>query len=350
MPAEGRGFEERSDEPEFRALTRGHLAGTCGAEAEAALFKKVCIFSGNAHPQLAQAIATHLETPLAKSRTTRFSDGESFVEINENVRGVDAFVIQPTCSPVNDNVIELLIMCDALRRASAGSINAVIPYYGYARQDRKVAPRTPITSKLVADLIQAAGVTRVVTVDLHAGQIQGFFNIPVDHLFAMPVVLEDYLKKNFDSSAVFVSPDAGGVERARAYSKRLNASLAIIDKRRERANESEVMNLIGDVKGRPCIVLDDIIDTAGTLVNAAKALIDKGATKVVGVATHGVLSGPAIQRIVDSPLTEVVVTDTIPLSEAARLSGKIKQVSIAKLLGEAIKRIHSSDSVSSLFA
>jgi len=314
------------------------------------VFKKVCIFSGNANPKLAQDIATFLETPLAKSRTTRFSDGESFVEINENVRGVDAFVIQPTCSPVNDNVMELLIMCDALRRASAGSINAVIPYYGYARQDRKVAPRTPITSKLVADLLQAAGVSRVVTVDLHAGQIQGFFNIPVDHLFAMPVVLEDYLKKNFDSSAVFVSPDAGGVERARAYSKRLNASLAIIDKRRERANESEVMNLIGDVKGRPCIVLDDIIDTAGTTCNAAKALMAKGATKVVGVATHGVLSGPAIQRIVDSPLTEVVVTDTIPLSEAAKASGKIKQVSIAKLLGEAIKRIHSSDSVSSLFA
>ena len=314
------------------------------------MFKKVCIFSGNANPQLAQAIAMYLETPLAKSKTTRFSDGESFVEINENVRGVDAFVIQPTCSPVNDNVLELLIMCDALRRASAGSINAVIPYYGYARQDRKVAPRTPITSKLVADLIQAAGVTRVVTVDLHAGQIQGFFNIPVDHLYAMPVVLEDYLKKNFDASAVFVSPDAGGVERARAYSKRLNASLAIIDKRRERANESEVMNLIGDVKGRPCVVLDDIIDTAGTLCNAAKALTSKGATKVVGVATHGVLSGPAIQRIVDSPLAEVVVTDTIPLSDAARDSGKIKQVSIAKLLGEAIKRIHSSDSVSSLFA
>jgi ribose-phosphate pyrophosphokinase len=314
------------------------------------VFKKVCIFSGNANPKLAQDIATFLETPLAKSRTTRFSDGESFVEINENVRGVDAFVIQPTCSPVNDNVLELLIMCDALRRASAGSINAVIPYYGYARQDRKVAPRTPITSKLVADLLQAAGVSRVVTVDLHAGQIQGFFNIPVDHLFAMPVVLEDYLKKNFDSSAVFVSPDAGGVERARAYSKRLNASLAIIDKRRERANESEVMNLIGDVKGRPCIVLDDIIDTAGTTCNAAKALMAKGATKVVGVATHGVLSGPAIQRIVDSPLTEVVVTDTIPLSEAAKACGKITQVSIAKLLGEAIKRIHSSDSVSSLFA
>ena len=314
------------------------------------MFKKVCIFSGNANPALAQAIASYLETPLAKSKTTRFSDGESFVEINENVRGVDAFVIQPTCSPVNDNVMELLIMCDALRRASAGSITAVVPYYGYARQDRKVAPRTPITSKLVADLLQASGVDRVVTVDLHAGQIQGFFNIPVDHLYAMPVMLDDYLKKQFDASAVFVSPDAGGVERARAYSKRLDASLAIIDKRRERANVSEVMNLIGDVKGRPCIILDDIIDTAGTLVNAAKALMDKGATKVVGCATHGVLSGPAIQRIMESPLSEVVVTDTIPLSEPAKACSKIQQVSIAKLLGEAIKRIHMSDSVSSLFA
>ena len=314
------------------------------------MFKKVCIFSGNANPQLANQISAFLETPLSRSRTTRFSDGESFVEINENVRGVDAFVIQPTCSPVNDNVMELLIMCDALRRASAGSITAVLPYYGYGRQDRKVAPRTPITSKLVADLIQASGVTRVVSVDLHAGQIQGFFNIPFDHLFAMPVMLEDYLKRNFDSQAVFVSPDAGGVERARAYSKRLNASLAIVDKRRERANVSEVMNLIGDVRGKECIIVDDMIDTAGTLVGAAKALVDNGATKVVACATHGVFSGPAIQRISESPLTEVVVTDTMPLSDSARACPKIKQVSIARLLGEAIKRIHSSDSVSSLFA
>ena len=314
------------------------------------MFKKVCIFSGNANIALAQSIATHLETPLSKCKVTRFSDGESFVEINENVRGVDAFVIQPTCSPVNDHVMELLIMCDALRRASAGSITAVIPYYGYARQDRKVAPRTPITSKLVADLIQASGVTRVVSVDLHAGQIQGFFNIPFDHLYAMPVVLEDYLKKNFDSSAVFVSPDAGGVERTRAYSKRLNASLAIIDKRRERANVSEVMHLIGEVRGKDCIIVDDMIDTAGTLAGAAKALQEKGAKRIVACATHGVLSGPAIQRIVDSPLSEVVVTDTIPLSEAAKACGKIKVVSIARLLAEAIKRIHSSDSVSSLFA
>jgi ribose-phosphate pyrophosphokinase len=314
------------------------------------MFKKVCIFSGNANPELAQAIAQYLETPLSKSKITRFSDGESFCEINENVRGVDAFVIQPTCVPVNDNVMELLIMCDALRRASAGSITAVIPYYGYGRQDRKVAPRTPITSKLVADLLESAGVTRVVSVDLHAGQIQGFFNIPFDHLYSMPVVLDDYLRKHFDSSAVFVSPDAGGVERTRAYSKRLNASLAIVDKRRERANVSEVMNLIGDVKGKECIIIDDMIDTAGTLCGAAQALVDKGATKVVACATHGVFSGPAIQRITDSPLIEVVVSDSIPLSAAAKACPKVRQVSLARLLGEAIKRIHSSDSVSSLFA
>jgi ribose-phosphate pyrophosphokinase len=314
------------------------------------LFKKVCLFSGNANPDLARDIAAYLETPLGKIKVQRFSDGETFVEINENVRGVDAFVIQPTCSPVNDHVMELLIMSDTLRRASAATITAVIPYYGYARQDRKVAPRTPISAKLVADLIESSGVDRVVSIDLHAGQIQGFFNIPFDHLYGMPVMLEDYLKKNFDSSAVVVSPDAGGVERARAYSKRLNSSLAIIDKRRERANVSEVMNLIGDVKGKQCIIVDDMIDTAGTLTGAAKALMDYGATRVVACATHGVLSGPAIQRIMESPLDEVVVSDTIPLSPAARTCSKIKQVSMARLLGEAIKRIHSSDSVSSLFA
>ena len=314
------------------------------------MFKKVCLFSGNANPELARDIAAYLETPLGKIKVQRFSDGETFVEINENVRGVDAFVIQPTCSPVNDHVMELLIMSDTRRRASAATITAVIPYYGYARQDRKVAPRTPITSKLVADLIESAGVDRVVSIDLHAGQIQGFFNLPFDHLYGMPVMLEEYLKKNFDSSAVVVSPDAGGVERARAYSKRLNSSLAIIDKRRERANVSEVMNLIGDVKGKQCIIVDDMIDTAGTLTGAAKALMDFGDTRVVACATHGVLSGPAIQRIMESPLEEVVVSDTIPLSPAARTCAKIKQVSMARLLGEAIKRIHSSDSVSSLFA
>jgi ribose-phosphate pyrophosphokinase len=313
------------------------------------VFKKVCILPGNAHPELAEAIAAFLETPLGKAKITRFSDGESFCEIGENVRGVDAFVIQPTCSPVNDTVMELCIMCDALRRASASSITAVIPYYGYARQDRKVAPRTPITSKLVADLLVAAGVTRVVSMDLHAGQIQGFFNIPFDHLFAMPVMLEE-LRKTHDSSAVFVSPDAGGVERARAFSKRLNASLAIIDKRRERANVAEVMNLIGDVKGRDCIIVDDLIDTAGTLEGAARALAERGAKSVMACASHGVLSGPAVQRISRSPLSSVVVTDTIPLSPEAKACGKIRQVSIARLPGEAIKRIHMADSVSSLFA
>ena len=314
------------------------------------MYKKISLFSGNASPKLAHAIAESLKTPLSAARVTRFSDGESFCEIGENARGVDAFVIQSTSSPVNDNVMELLIMCDALRRASARSITAVIPYYGYARQDRKVAPRTPITSKLVADLIQTAGVNRVLTMDLHAGQIQGFFNIPVDHLYAMPIFLEDYLRKNFDSSAVFVSPDAGGVERTRAYSKRMNSTIAIIDKRRERANVSEVMNLIGDVKGKDCVIIDDMIDTAGTLCGAAKALKEHGAKRVVAVATHGVLSGPAIERIEASPLTEVVVTDTIALSENAKKCDRITQVSVARLLGEAIKRIHDSDSVSSLFA
>ncbi len=312
--------------------------------------KQVRLFTGNAHPALASAIGNFLEMPVAKTRVMRFSDGETFCEIGENVRAVDAYIVQPTSSPVNDNLMELLIMADTLKRASAKHITAVIPYYGYARQDRKVAPRTPITSKLVADLLQAAGVTRVVSVDLHAGQIQGFFNIPFDHLYAMPVMLEDYLKKSFDSSCAVVSPDAGGVERARAFSKRLNASLAIIDKRRERANVSEVMHLIGDVRGKDCVIVDDMIDTAGTLAGAAKALMDNGAKSVVACATHGVLSGPAIERIVASPLKEVVVTDTIPLSDAAKNCGKIKQVSIAKLLAEAIKRIHSGESVSSLFA
>jgi ribose-phosphate pyrophosphokinase len=314
------------------------------------VLKQVCIFSGNANRALAQSIATHLETSLSECRVTRFSDGESFVEVKVNVRGVDAFVIQPTCNPVNDNVMELLIMCDALRRASAGSVTAVIPYYGYGRQDRKVAPRTPITSKLVADLIQAAGATRAVSVDLHAGQIQGFFNIPFDHLYAKPVMVEDYLKKNFDSNAVFVSPDAGGVERTRAYSKRLNASLAIIDKRRERANVSEVMHLIGEVSGKDCIIVDDMIDTAGTLVGAARALAEHGAKRIVACATHGVLSGPAVRRIAESPLSEVVLTDTIPLPEEAKTCPKIKVVSIARLLAETIRRIHSSESVSSLLS
>ena len=313
------------------------------------MVNKICLFSGNAHPELARSIAAYLDLPLSRSKVTRFSDGETFCELGENVRGGDAYIIQPTCSPVNENVMELLIMTDALRRASAGSITAVMPYYGYARQDRKVAPRTPITSKLVADLIQAAGVTRVVSVDLHAGQIQGFFNIPFDHLYAMPVMLDDYVRRHYGEDSVVVSPDAGGVERARAYSKRLNAGLAIIDKRRERANVSEVMHIIGDVTGKKCIIVDDMIDTAGTLCGAARALAEKGASSIAAVASHGVLSGPAIERILESPLSEVVVTDTMPLSPAARECPKIKQVTIAKLLGEAIRRIHHGDSVSSLF-
>src|SRR5688572_1915153 len=280
---------------------------------------------------------------------SRFSDGEMFCQIEENVRGVHSYVIQPTCSPVNENLMELLIMVDALKRASAGSITAVLPYYGYARQDRKVAPRTPITARLAADLLQTAGVTRVLCVDLHAAQIQGFFNVPFDHLFALPVFLDDYLRLSFNEQAVFVSPDAGGVERARAYSKRLGASLAIIDKRRERANESEVMHLIGDVRGRDCIIVDDLIDTGGTLCNAARAVMDKGARRVVACASHGVFSGPALQRIEESPLDEVVVTNSIPRKPESLSSKKIKYLSIAKLLAEAIRRIDANDSVSSLF-
>jgi len=306
------------------------------------------VFAGNAHRALTEEICQSLDCPVGRSRVTQFSDGETFTVIEENVRGVDAYVVQPTSSPVNDRVMELLVMVDALRRASAGSITAVIPYYGYARQDRKVAPRTPITAKLIAELLEASGVNRVVAVDLHAGQIQGFFNIPFDHLFAMPALLQSHLREYY-SGAVIVSPDAGGVERARAYSKRLKGTLAIIDKRREVANRSEVMNIIGDVAGKRCIIVDDILDTAGTMCNAAQALIDAGAKSVSASVTHPVLSGPAISRINDSPLEEVIVTNTIQLSDAARKCTKIKVVSIAPLLAEAIRRIHHSDSVSSLF-
>jgi ribose-phosphate pyrophosphokinase len=311
--------------------------------------KSLGLFSGNANRELAEAIAHGLGTRLGAARLSRFSDGEMFCQLEENVRGVHSYVIQPTCTPVNDNLIELLIMVDALRRASAGSITAVLPYYGYARQDRKMAPRTPISSRLVADLLQTAGVSRVLCVDLHAAQIQGFFSVPFDHLFALPVFLEDYLRSTFDQRAVFVSPDAGGVERARAYSKRLGASLAIIDKRRARANESEVMHLIGDVKDRDCIIVDDLIDTGGTLCNAARAVMDKGARRVVACATHGVFSGAALQRIDESPLDEVVVTNSIPPARDGTRSKKIKYLSIARLLAEAIRRIDANDSVSSLF-
>ncbi len=310
--------------------------------------KSICIFSGSANPELAEKIAEALGTRLGEVKLSRFSDGEMFCRIGENVRGLDTFIVQPTCAPVNDSLMELLVMCDALRRASAGSITAVLPYYGYARQDRKVAPRTPITAKLVADLLEIAGVTRAVCVDLHAGQIQGFFRFPTDNLYALPVFL-NYLKDNFDKDAVFVSPDAGGVERARAFSKQLGASLAIIDKRREGANVSEVMHLIGDVQGRDCIIVDDLIDTAGTLCNAAEAVKAGGARSVVACATHGVLSGPAVRRISESVLDKVIVTDSIPPTDKTRGCGKIQYLSIAPLLGEAIRRIDAKDSLSSLF-
>jgi len=313
------------------------------------MFKSISIFSGTSNPGLATQIADYLEIPLGRARIPRFSDGEIFAEIQENVRGVDVYVVQPTCAPANDNIMELLIMVDALKRASAGSITAVIPYYGYGRQDRKAAPRTPITAKLVADLVTVAGVQRVVSCDLHAAQIQGFFSVPFDNLHAMPVFL-DYLRARYATEKpVFVSPDAGGVERTRAYAKRMDADLAIVDKRRERANVSEVMNVIGDIEGRDCIIIDDMIDTAGTLTNAAKALKDHGARSVSAAATHAVLSGPAAERIGGSVLDEVVVSDTIPLSAAAIATGKMKVLSVSKLLGEAIKRIHNGDSVSSLF-
>jgi ribose-phosphate pyrophosphokinase len=313
------------------------------------MFKSISIFSGTSNPELTKAIAASLELPVGKAEINRFSDGEVFARIQESVRGVDVYLVQSTCTPVNDHLIELLVFCDALKRSSASSITAVIPYYGYGRQDRKVAPRTPITAKLIADLLTAAGISRVVAIDLHAGQIQGFFNVPFDHLFANNVFL-DYLAPKFSQETpVLVSPDAGGVERTRAYAKRLDADLAIIDKRREKANVSEVMNIIGDIKDRDCIIVDDMIDTAGTLCNAAKALKDRGARRVFAAATHAVLSGPAIDRIKASPLEEVVVTDTIPLQQAAVDSGKFKVLTVSRLLGEAIKRIHHSDSVSSLF-
>jgi ribose-phosphate pyrophosphokinase len=306
------------------------------------------IFSGKSNPSLAQEICGVLDMPLGKAHVEEFSDGETLVEIQENVRGKDVFVVQSTCTPVNNNVMELLIMVDALKRASAERITAVVPYYGYARQDRKVAPRVPITAKLVADLITSSGVDRILTIDLHAGQIQGFFNIPVDHLFATPIIL-DYIRKHFADDLVIVSPDAGGVERARAFAKRLGSSLAIIDKRRTDVNEARVMNIIGDIKGKPVILLDDMVDTAGTLTESISALLETGALSVSACATHPVLSGPAVQRINDSPLRELVVANTIPLREDAKSCKKIKVLSIAPLLAEAIRRIHNNDSVSSLF-
>jgi len=305
------------------------------------------VFSGNANPELAKEICDYLNLSLSKVEVRRFSDGEIFVEIGENVRGTDVFVIQPTCTPVNDHLMELVIMVDALRRASARRITAVLPYYGYARQDRKVAPRVPITAKVVAEMLMVVGVRRVLAMDLHAGQIQGFFNIPVDHLYAAPVLLK-YINDNF-KNVVMVSPDAGGVERTRAFAKRLKAELAIIDKRRDRPNESKAMNVIGDVEGKTAVLLDDMVDTAGTLCNAAAMLKEAGAAEVHACCSHGVLSGPAIERLEASVIKSLVVTNTIPLRGNAKECKKIKVLSVSQLLGEAIRRIHSEDSVSSLF-
>ncbi|MBI3752576.1 MAG: ribose-phosphate pyrophosphokinase [Deltaproteobacteria bacterium] len=312
------------------------------------MFDKLKIFAGNSNLPLAIDICQHLGKSLGKAEIKSFSDGEVCVEIQESVRGMEVYVIQSTCAPVNKNLMELLIMLDALKRASSHAITAVIPYYGYARQDRKVAPRTPITAKLVADLLTVAGATRVLCADLHAGQIQGFFNIPVDNIYATPVLLE-YIQKNYRDNTVIVSPDAGGVERARAFAKRLQTNFAIIDKRRPAPNVAEIMNIIGDIRGKICILLDDMIDTAGTITQAAEALIKHGAREVYACCTHPVLSGPAIERLKKSAIKEIIVTNTIQLSEEAKGLNKIKSLTVAPLLGEAIKRIQHGESVSSLF-
>ena len=308
---------------------------------------RLILFSGNANRALSQEIADYLGVPLGEAEVSRFADGEILVQIFENVRGADVFVIQPTCRPVNENLMELLVIIDALKRASAWRVTAVMPYYGYGRQDRKVQPRVPITAKLVADLLTAAGVQRVLTMDLHAGQIQGFFTTPVDHLFAAPVLLQ-YFRERMLGDAVVVSPDAGGVERARAFAKRLDTSLAFIDKRRTGPNEAKVMHIVGEVEGRDVIIVDDMIDTGGTLLQAVPALLEKGAKRIFASCTHPVLSGSAVERIEGSALEDVVVTNTIPLPEG-RVSKKLTILSVAPLLGEAISRIHKEESVSRLF-
>ena len=309
--------------------------------------KKLKVFTGNANPEMAKEICDHLGIPLGQSVVKRFSDGEICVEIGENVRGADVFVIQPTCPPVNENLMELVIMVDALRRASARRITAVMPYYGYARQDRKVRPRVPISAKVVAEMLMVVGTRRVLCMDLHAGQIQGFFNIPVDHLYGAAVLLP-YIRERF-SDVIMVSPDAGGVERTRACAKKQNVDLAIIDKRRDKANECEAVRVIGNVEGKTAILLDDIVDTAGTLCGGAQILLDAGAREVHACCAHAVLSGPAIERIEKSCLKSLVVTNTIPLGEKARHCGKIAVLSVGHLLGEAIRRINNEDSVSCLF-
>ncbi len=305
------------------------------------------IFTGNAHPDLGEAIARSLKMPLGRAHLARFSDGEVWFQIQDNVRGADVFVVQPTAPPVNENLMELLVMLDAFKRSSASRITAVIPYYGYARQDRKDKPRVPISAKLVADLLSTAGTDRILTMDLHASQIQGYFDVPVDHLFAAPVIIEHVLKMKLPDLTV-VSPDAGGVERARAYAKRLDAALAIVDKRRDAPNVAEVHNVIGDVEGRTCLIVDDIVDTGGTLAKVAEAIKAAGAREVLASSSHAVLSGHAVEKIEKSPLSKLIVTNSIPLSPDKR-SDKIVSLSIAKLLGRAIKNIHDETSVTSLF-
>ena len=311
-------------------------------------FGDLKLFSGSAHPQLTKDIADFLGIPLGQARLRRFPDSEVSFQIDENIRGADVFIVQPTSNPVDQHLMELLVMIDAFRRSSAARITAVVPYYGYARQDRKDKPRVPISAKLVANLLSAAGTNRVLTMDLHKAQIQGFFDIPVDHLFAAPVIIEYCSRLNVPNLTI-VSPDAGGAERARAYAKRLDAELAIIDKRRSEDGSAEVMNVIGDVQGRTCILQDDIIDTAGTIQKGATALKAAGAERVLACAVHGVLSGPAIDRIENSPLDQLIVTNTIPLSAAGQQCKKIVVLSVARLLGQAIRSIHEETSVSSLF-
>lgn len=308
----------------------------------------MAIFAGNSNPVLAQKICDYLSLPLGGAEVKTFSDGEIQIEIHENVRLKDVFVVQSTCSPVNDNLVELLLMIDAFNRSSANKITAVIPYFGYARQDKKVAPRVPISAKLVADMITVAGADRIITMDLHAGQIQGFFNIPVDNLFAAPVLIE-YIRNNFRDDMIIISPDAGGVERARAFAKRLNADLAIIDKRRDAPNQAKAMAVIGDVTDKVAVILDDMADTAGTLTEAAEAIKNAGAREIHACCAHPVLSGPAIERITDSVLKSMVVTDTIPLTEKTAACDKIKVLTISQLVGEAIVRSYRGDSVTSLF-
>lgn len=311
-------------------------------------FAELKVFSGSAHPELAREIAGHLGLPLGQARIGRFPDSEVSFQIEENIRGTDVFVVQPTSTPVDHNLVELLIMIDAFRRSSAARITAVIPYYGYARQDRKDKPRVPISAKLVANILSAAGANRVLTMDLHKAQIQGFFDIPVDHLFAAPVII-DYLARQRFPNMTIVSPDAGGAGRARAYAKRLGAGLAVIDKRRSETGAAEVMNVIGDVAGRTCILQDDIVDTAGTMQKAATALVENGAERVLACAVHGVLSGPAIGRVEQSPIEKLIVTNTVPLGPEKSRSPKIVVLSVARLLAQAIRSIHEESSVSSLF-